>query len=43
MSRYLGKRKLIYIHKTFKIGIIRVSFFKLRDKWQIRIELGRGW
>lgn len=43
MARYLGKSKLIYIHKAFKIGIIRIAFFKLNKKWTIRIEIGQGW
>jgi hypothetical protein len=43
MTRYLGKKKLNYIHKSFKLGIIRISFFKLNKKWTIRMEMSYGW
>jgi len=28
-----------YIHKIIKIGIFRISFYKLKNKWCLRIEL----
>ena len=31
------------IHKEFKIGIFRFSFYKLRNKWTFRLELSSGW
>ena len=43
MTKYLGKKKLNYIHKTFKIGFIRIDFFKLRSKWSIRLAFEKGW
>jgi len=44
MTRYLGKKKLNYIHKSFNIGkYFRFAFFKLNKKWTIRIEISDGW
>jgi hypothetical protein len=43
----MGNRKGIkmktYIHKTFRIGIFRFSFYRLGKRFTIRIELSRGW
>ena len=44
MSKYLGKPKLNYIHKSICLfKIIRIAFFKLGHRWTIRIEIGQGW
>ena len=44
MNKYLGKKKLNYLHKYFHIGkYIRIAFFKLHKKWTLRVELSDGW
>lgn len=44
MTRYLGKRKLNYIHKSICLfKFIRIAFFKLNHRWTIRIEISHGW
>jgi len=30
-------------HWYFRLGILRISFFKLRNKFCLRIELSQGW
>lgn len=32
-----------YIHKSFRIGIFRISWYFLGKRFCIRMEISRGW
>jgi hypothetical protein len=35
--------KKIYLHKIYKIGWFRFSFYRLGKRFCVRIELSKGW
>jgi hypothetical protein len=37
------KKKKEYIHKQYKLGWFRFSFYKLHNKFTIRFEISKGW
>ena len=42
-KKRLKKQQRHYIHKVISLGLLRVSFYKLRDKFTFRLEFSRGW
>jgi hypothetical protein len=36
-------KKKVYIHEYIKIGWFRFCFYRLGNKFTIRLELSRGW
>ena len=39
----IQKGRLKYVHKEFKLGWFRISWYHFQDKFTLRFEISRGW
>jgi len=37
------RKKVKQYHKEIKCGMIRFSFYKLKNKFCLRLEISKGW